>query len=897
LNSVIDHLKAALVDRYAIAQEVGVGGMATVYVAEDLKHHRKVALKVLRPELAAVLGAERFLKEIEVTANLQHPNILPLYDSGDADSFLYYVMPYVDGESLRDKLNREKQLGVEETVKIATAVAAALEYAHRRGVIHRDIKPENILLHGGQPVVADFGIALAVSAAGGTRLTETGLSLGTPHYMSPEQATADRELDARSDVYSLGCVTYEMLVGEPPFTAPTAQAVVAKILTGRPERVMTQRRTVPPHVDAAVHTALQLLAADRFPNAAQYAAALMNPSYVAPSATATGTYRRHGTGRLFRLVWPTVAASLLVVALFGWLRPTSEPTHGMRFGLWLPSDRPLAFQEHNVFGPGNVLAISPDGTRILYVGSDSATTQLYSRSVDELEPEAISGTQRAHSAFFSPDGEWIGFFTPGTPVRLMKVPADGGPAITLVDSLNSLSFSVAGTWGTDNRITYTNREGGLSSVGSDGGAQQVLTTLGPADRTFHFYPTSLPSSKGVLFVRYQGGVTESTIDSQIAVLDLRTGDVRILVEGTYALYVPTGHIVFGRPDGSVWAVAFDEDRLELLGSPVPVLDQVAAGRRGNPQLAIAETGNLVYVATRAARQRRLVLVDRNGTRRPIMEELREFDLPRFSPDGNRIAVAIRDEFGVDNVWSYDVESATLNRVTSQGNNERATWSPDGSRVTFQSTRTGRQEIFWKPVTSSAPAEPLVSGDYQARTAEWSPDGRWLLFRGFNRETGRDIFRVAMEGDRTPQPIAQTPFQETSPAVSPDGRWLAYVTDQSGRPEVVIQTFPVPGPAVQVSVDGGTSPVWSPSGRSLFYRSDKLDGMRSVNLAFDPTPRVVGREVLFDDSPYFWVPYDASFDVDPQSGQFLMVEGSGVAEVELVVVLNWLGELRQRMSND
>ncbi len=229
----MDRLGAALADRYRIERELGAGGMATVYLAQDLRHDRQVALKVLKPELAAVIGAERFLNEIKVTANLQHPHILPLYDSGEADGLLFYVMPLIEGESLHDRLIRERQLPVEDAVAITSAVAGALDYAHRHDVIHRDIKPENILLHDGQPLVADFGIALAVSEAGGSRLTETGLSLGTPFYMSPEQATGERVIDKRSDVYSLGCVAYEMLAGEPPHTGPTSQAVIAKILTSR----------------------------------------------------------------------------------------------------------------------------------------------------------------------------------------------------------------------------------------------------------------------------------------------------------------------------------------------------------------------------------------------------------------------------------------------------------------------------------------------------------------------------------------------------------------------------------------------------------------------------------------------------------------------------------------
>jgi len=267
-------ISGALSAQYRLDQEIGAGGMATVYLAEDLRHDRRVALKVLRPELAAVIGAERFLAEIKLTANLQHPHILPLFDSGEADGFLYYVMPFVEGESLRDRLIREKQLPVDDAVRLASEVASALDYAHRHGVVHRDIKPENILLHDGRALVADFGIALAASKASGTRMTETGMSLGTPHYMSPEQAMGEREITARSDVYALGAVLYEMLTGDPPFTGSTAQAIVARVVTESPRPLVPQRHTIPPHVEAAVLTALEKLPADRFATAAQFAEAL-----------------------------------------------------------------------------------------------------------------------------------------------------------------------------------------------------------------------------------------------------------------------------------------------------------------------------------------------------------------------------------------------------------------------------------------------------------------------------------------------------------------------------------------------------------------------------------------------------------------------------------------------
>ena len=274
MPELLNRLQAALSDRYRLESEIGAGGMATVYLAQDLRHDRRVALKVLRPELAAVIGAERFLAEIKLTANLQHPHILPLFDSGAADGYLFYVMPFVEGETLRDRLNREKQLPVADAVRIATEVASALDYAHRHGVVHRDIKPENILLHDRQAMVADFGIALAASKASGQRMTETGMSLGTPHYMSPEQAMGEREITARSDVYALGAMLYEMLTGDPPFTGSTAQAVVARVLTEAPRAMLPQRHTIPPHVEAAVRTALEKLPADRFATAAEFAEAL-----------------------------------------------------------------------------------------------------------------------------------------------------------------------------------------------------------------------------------------------------------------------------------------------------------------------------------------------------------------------------------------------------------------------------------------------------------------------------------------------------------------------------------------------------------------------------------------------------------------------------------------------
>ena len=375
-------LTAALTDRYRIQREIGQGGMATVFLARDTKHDRPVALKVLRPELGAVLGVERFLSEIRVTANLQHPNVLPLFDSGEANGLLFYVMPFVDGESLRTRLTREKQLPIDEAVRITVALASALDYAHRNGIIHRDLKPENILMQAGQPVIADFGIALAVRNAGGNRVTQTGLSLGTPQYMSPEQATGDREIDARTDIYSLGAVTYEMLTGEPPHTGSTAQAVIARVLTEKPRGVRVSRPNVPPHVEQAIEQALEKLPADRWETAQQFADAVQGAR---ATRHATGTTERGTLTRTaVRRAAPWVLAALgIAAAVTLAVRPGSAPPPAIKFRV--PFDPP----GNNA---GTALAISRDGRTIVYASKADGTRQLFSRSLGQLTARPIVGT-------------------------------------------------------------------------------------------------------------------------------------------------------------------------------------------------------------------------------------------------------------------------------------------------------------------------------------------------------------------------------------------------------------------------------------------------------------------------------------------------------------------------
>src|SRR5687767_5759114 len=409
MTAITERLSTALARRSRTDRELGAGGMATVYLADDVKHDRKVALKVLKPDLAAVLGAERFVVEIKTTASLQHPHILPLFDSGTADGFLYYVMPYIQGETIREKLNRETQFGVDEAVRITREVADALDYAHRHGVIHRDIKPENLLLHDGRAMVMDFGIALAVSAAAGGRMTETGLSLGTPHYMSPEQATADKEITGRSDVYSLASVLYEMLAGVPPHEGGSAQQVIMRILTDTPRPVSDLRKSVPPNVVAALGKALEKLPADRFDSARAFADALGDSAFATRTmARSVGAAPADSRWRLVAAIAGLAAAGSLAALAFVATRPSPEaPTIRVR----------LPFPGAARFSSINTTAFNVDrtGTRIVYMGLDRAYEGLWIRELNALAPRLLAGTAGATAPFFSPDGRSIAFVsTPAT---------------------------------------------------------------------------------------------------------------------------------------------------------------------------------------------------------------------------------------------------------------------------------------------------------------------------------------------------------------------------------------------------------------------------------------------------------------------------------------------------
>jgi serine/threonine-protein kinase len=555
-----ERLNTALAGRYRIERHLGAGGMATVFLAEDLKHKRKVALKVLKPELAAVLGAERFVQEITTTASLQHPHILALFDSGTADGFLFYVMPWIQGETLREKLNRETQLGVDEAVRIAREVLDALEYAHQHGIVHRDIKPENILLHGGHAMVADFGIALAVSAAAGGRMTETGLSLGTPHYMSPEQATAEKEITARSDVYSLGAVLYEMLTGQPPHLGGSAQQIIMRIITDTPRPVSEIRKSVPQNVAVAVSKALEKLPADRFESAKAFSDALANPAYMNAAFTGTApTPVLASPQRARDLVLVGILVAAVAVSATWWLstRHTEAPL-AVHFAFSTAPSQPLG----NTLGL--TVALSPNGQVVVYATADSTGHQrLFKRALDDLGQQPIAGTDAATFPFFSPDGRWLGFFDG---FQLKKIPVDGGTATPLAD----LPGIFGASWGPAGIVASTN--GKLVLVPSGGGTPVPLTR---GDSTAGYWPMVLPDGKAVVYA------TTPTGTAQLAVAVLSTGRVVDLgLPGRAPVGVVGGELIFQRADAALMAIPFDVGARRVTGSARVVVADVAQNQTG-----------------------------------------------------------------------------------------------------------------------------------------------------------------------------------------------------------------------------------------------------------------------------------------------------------------------------
>ncbi len=865
---------------YHILDLLGVGGMGEVYRARDTKLGRDVALKVL-PRLfsADPERLARFEREARLLASLNHPHIAAIYGFEQTAGVHALVLELVEGPTLAERLQRGP-LPIAEAVRIARQIADALEAAHERGIVHRDLKPQNIKVKPDSTVkVLDFGLAKGAMAAAndaGVSPTATasidrtreGTILGTTRYMSPEQSRG-HAVDKRTDIWAFGCVLYEMLTGRPLFAGETTSDTLAAVLKQEPDWQALPADT-PPGIRSLLRRCLKKALVDRLHDIAD--ARIEIQETIAEPAAMTPTSPVPHAARWTRIVPWAVAAGSVAMALLlvqqGSRRTGSPAGPVTRLDLDLPAGVELV----TVYPPAMVL--SPDGTRIAFVGVFRGLRQLYTRRLDQFETVPIRGTENANTVFMSPDGRALGIITADLALKRVSL-ADG--LVTTIE--HGAEFSAGAAWGTDDRITFV-RAGTLWQVPASGGPAKQLTTLDSGKRELlHAWPNVIAQGRILLFVSITG---TSRGASHIEALSLPTGQRRIIVEsGTFPLYAPSGHLVFFR-DGALLGAPFDVDRLEVTGPVVRVLENLAVGTTMDaPLAALSNAGSLTYAPSDAGTTR-LVWVSRQGVEQPITETPRRYQYPRLATDGRRAVVAAAGD-----LWIQDIARATFSRLTSEQTvgNAFPVWTPDGTRVLFR-TSTGMSSIAGDGSGHPQVIADGISGDIPCSVA---PDGDTLAFMRQTAQTSRDVYVLSLRGQSRPRPVVNTPAFEGGAQFSPNGHWMAYASDESGQMQVYVRPFPGPDRRWQVSTQGGTQPLWSRNGKEIFYRVGNKMMVVDVSAGMDLTlsqPRQ-----LFEQRYVFQNVSLANYDVSPDGQRFLMIKdeaGSG----RLNVVLNWAEELKR-----
>jgi serine/threonine-protein kinase len=894
---------------YQIDAHLGSGGMGEVYRALDTRLGRSVAIKLL-PELFAqdVERVARFEREARLLASLNHPNIAALHGLETADGRHLLVMELVDGETLAQRIQRGP-IPVAEALVIARQISEALEAAHDKGVVHRDLKPANVKLTlDGKVKVLDFGLAKAVEDGAQANVmnsptvsiaaTHAGVILGTAAYMSPEQAKGVAT-DHRSDIFSFGCVLYEMLTGRQSFQGDTMTEVIASVLKTDPDLAL-----LPPTLHPRIVELLRrCLAKD--PRRRWHAVAdvrveiesiLADPQGLAKGMAAVAT-------PLWRRAVPLAVTALAAAALSGvavWLlrpRPDLSPA---RFSIMLPPAQQLTRTgRHN-------LAMSPDGRSLVYV----ADNQLYLRTLDDLQARPIQGTlQDITTPVFSPDGRWVAFYS-FADSTLKRVALTGGASITLAGIANPFGAS----WTDDGFLLVGQGSQGIMRVPENGGEPERIAAA--ADGEVLHGPQMLPGGEHVLFTAANSGGARRWDEARIVAQSLRSGQRTVLVEGgSDARYVPTGHLVYAL-GGNLFAMRFDAGAMRTVGGPIPILERVMRSSAVNTAatfFTFSRTGSLAYFAGDqiAAVNRVFAWIDRAGAESAIpIDNAILFD-PRLSPDGRQILARTDSDSSESNLWIYDISGkAAPRRLTFGGSAQFPAWSPDGTYVAYFTTGGSSGDarkgdgIYWQRADGSGVAERLAGLPEAQPTGDlsFSRDGKVLLFRD-GRGDG-DIWMIPLQGDRKPQPAIQMAGNQFQPSLSADGRWIAYVSlESAGLPTVFVQPFPPTGARYQVSTIDARAPLWSADGRQLYYleRAGGLNVRRLMAVDVETSGGfAIGRpRPIFDrvDNGGAW-PYAVARD-----GRWLAVvrsDGGDAANPQgpdLRVTLNWFEELRQRVPAD
>jgi eukaryotic-like serine/threonine-protein kinase len=890
------HAPGTRLGHFEILRAIGSGGMGDVYRARDTRLNRDVAIKLL-PSGFAMDGDRiaRFRREAQALAALNHPHIAAIYGLEESDGVLALALELVEGEDLAGRLARGP-VPVEEAIAIARQIADGLDAAHEKGIVHRDLKPANIkITPDGGVKILDFGLAKALDPDGiddtaSTSLsnsptmtrhaTAAGLVLGTAAYMSPEQARG-RPVDRRTDIWAFGVVLWEMITGRALFAGETVSDVLAAVLTRD-----IDLDALPPDTPAPARTLVaRCLARDPRQRLRDIGDAKWHLQDAGDAAAAPAAGRRPA------VAWLPWAIAALAAGVAGWAllarsAPEAPRVEG-HFSIALPADAALVTNDEPQWSHGS-LAVSPDGRHLVYVAASGSSTRLFVRGMADPTPRALAGTDGGRLPFFSPDGQWVGFFADG---KLRKTRLSGGTPATLADAPDGFGAS----WGSDGEIVFApTYSSGLFAVSDAGGAPRRVTALdSAAGDDLHGWPQVLSRPRVVIFTM----AAWSRESIEVALVNLDTGDRRVIQpDAQFARYLPdpsggAGHLLFVR-GGDLLAAPFDPAGAEPAGPPVSVLEGAAAGH-----FDVSPSGVVVYAPVMSAvPEYSLVWVDRSGVATPVNDLPRGYEDLHLSPDG-RLAVITIEEAGPSSpahVWLGDMARGTLSRFTFEGFSRDPVWSPDGKSVVFGSKR-GEETfgLYVQRLDGRAPAELVwpSPGPIWPDAQSWTPDGGTIVFTTKGNDTADDIWLLSL-ADREARPWLQTPAAEWGGRLSPDGRWMAYTSSESGRDEVYVQPFPGPGAKRLVSSGGGMNPIWSRDGRELFYRGGSH--VMAVPLEADPvfsagTPRALfaGRYRLTG----------RDFDVSLDGSRFLMMQTTSPrTTATLHVVLNWWRALEARVKS-
>jgi serine/threonine protein kinase len=883
---------------YEILSAIGAGGMGEVYKARDTRLDRTVAIKVLPTHLAdrAELR-ERFEREAKTIASLNHPHICTLYDTGHQDEIDFLVMEYLEGETLAQRLTKGA-LPIQQVLQFAIEIADALDKPHRKGITHRDLKPGNIMLTKSGTKLLDFGLAkLTQEVSPGTpdsqlptmhgAITGEGTILGTLQYMAPEQVEA-KEVGARTDIFAFGAVVYEMATGKRAFEGKTSASLMAKILEVDPPSISSLQPMTPLQLDRVVKTCLAKDPDERWQTASDLCRELKwisdggSQAGIPVSTVAEPAWKKN-------LHWVAAIAIAAAAGAALYVRHSTPPTaHVVRFTIAAPEKAPFALNPA-------FLSISPDGSKVAFVSGSGPSVfstsgvQLWIRSMDSPTAQAIPGTEGASQPFWSPDSQYVGFFSDS---KLKKIAVSGGPAQTLADAPSSNTAgasSTGGTWSREGVILFTAniKSETVNRVSESGGASSPITTIDTSrSEVAHLWPQFLPDGNHFLYLSFNTAPGAGAI--YVASLNSKERKL-ILNNTTSAVYVPPGYLLFSR-QATLMAQPFDAARLQLTGEAVPIAEGVqAVPITGRAAFTVSDNGVLAYRSGGGVAALTLAWVSRIGTEQRLAAPAHNYVIPRLSPDGKRLAVGIEEAEG--QIWIYDLSRDALTRLTFEGEgNVDPLWTPDGKRIVFKGNRN---RLFWQPADGSGAAEELTSSELSANNipGSWSPDGQELALT--EDRAVRKIWILPLK-DRKPHLFAEGALYETAPRFSPDGHWIAYASNESGRYEIYVRPYPGPGGKWQISTEGGTEPMWNPKGRELFFRSGQK--MMAVDYSAQPAFSADKPRMLFE-GPYLPTPRSfPDYDVSPDGQRFLMLRAPEQAQAAapINVVLNWFEELKQKV---